>query len=195
MRKINYLQFKATLTAVGKTYFSRYDLKKFYPGDEASLKVLLSNWARKKLICNLGKSYYAFSLLGVDFLRLANELDPTAYISFEYALYYHNLIDQVPAIITLATKKRSRTIKCGNWVFEYTHLKDDLHFGYELKDKVYIASPEKALSDILYLLARGKRLAELDTLEIKKINKKKLKDILKKYPQYTIKLLTSLYQH
>ena len=185
--RINYLKFKKSLEQTGKTYFSFYDLKKFYHSDRKSLKTLLSNWVKKDLIQNLGRGFYAFKIAKLDYLRLANEIGNNSYISFEYALYYHNLIDQVPSVITSATKKRSCQIKAANWIFEYVRLKDDLFFGYELKNGVYIAAPEKALADLIYLISRGKRIVELDSLEIKKINQKKLSGILKKFPEYAKK--------
>ena len=184
MFKVNYQQFKETAENTGKSFFSLSELKKIYRGSAISLKVLLSSWVKKKMIYHLGRGFYAFNASKVDYLSLANTLDVNSYLSFEYALYYYSLIDQVPSVITLATKARSKKIKMSNWVFEYTRIKNELFFGYDLKDKIYVATPEKALADLLYLIARGKRLAELDTLERKKINQKELVKILKKYPIY-----------
>lgn len=183
--KTDYLEFKKSLEKIGKTYFGLNDLEKFYKGKKKSLKTLLSSWVDRENIQRIGRGYYAFNISGIDYLRLANELDKNSYISFEYALYYHNLIDQVPSVITSASKTRSKKILMSNWSFEYTHLKDNLFFEYALKDNIYIATPEKAIADLIYLISRGKRIAELDTLEIKKIDQKKLKDILKKFPNYT----------
>lgn len=184
--KTDYLQFKKKLDKIGKTYFGLNDLEKFYKGKKESLKPLLSNWASRGIIERIGKGYYAFSITDVDYLRMANELDKNSYISFEYALYYHNLIDQVPSVITSASKTRSKKVLMSNWNFEYTHLKDTLFFGYVLKENIYIATPEKAIADLIYLISRGKRMAELDTFEIKKINQKKLREILKKFPRYAV---------
>lgn len=182
--KINYLEFKKSLELVGKTYFHLSDLQKFYLGNKNSLKPLLTNWNKKGLIYHLGQGFYAFDLTRVDYLALANQLDSGSYISFESALSFHNLIDQAPSVVTLATKNRSRTTKMSHWTFEYSHLKPELIFGYELKGNIYFATPEKALADIFYLSARGKRLVELDTLEKNKINQKELATILKKFPTY-----------
>lgn len=190
--KIDYLQFRKALERTGKTYFTFYDLKKFYPSAYESLKVLLSLWMKKKLINHLARGFYTFDIIKVDELKLANEFDKTSYLSFEYALYFHNLIDQVPQVITLATKKRHKIIKADRWTFEYTHLKKDLFFGYEFKNKVYVALPEKALADLVYLIARGKRTADLNTLEKRKINQKLLRKILKKFPAYTIEKMKEL---
>ncbi|MBL7141746.1 hypothetical protein ISS21_01460 [Patescibacteria group bacterium] len=190
--KTNYLQFRKVLQNTGKTYFNFYDLKKFYPYSRENLKILLSNWVKKKWIHHLRKGFYAFDVVNLDYLRLANDMDKNSYISFEYALYFYNLIDQVPGTITSATKKRSRRESIVHWNFEYTHLKDDLFFGYELKNGVYIAIPEKALVDLIYLISRGKRIAELDTLEKQKINQRNLQRILEKFPSYTQKLAQKL---
>ncbi|MFH1564536.1 MAG: hypothetical protein ABIC82_01670 [bacterium] len=186
MKTTNYLDFKKSLGKTGKTFFSLNDLKKFYAGSKESLKTLLSSWTKKGMIFNLGRGYYTFNLAAVDYLHLATMFDNSSYVSFEYALSYYNLIDQAPSVVTLATKKRSKKIQMANWTFEYSRLRDDLFFGYELKNKIYIAAPEKALADLLYLISRGKRLVELDTLDISKINKKKLNSILKKFPKYTV---------
>lgn len=184
MPKINYQQFKEEVINTGKSFWHISELKKIYRGNNASLKVLFSAWVKKKMIYHLGRGYYTFSLAKVDYLSLANIFEPQSYVSFEYALFYHNLIDQVPSTVTLVTKKRSKKIKMSNWVFEYTHLKQELFFGYNLKDKIYVATPEKALADLVYLIARGKRLTELDTLEKNKINQQELVKIFKKYPRY-----------
>lgn len=185
--KTNYIYFKKSVEDTGKTFFTVADFKKFYLSSRENLRVLLSIWSKKGLIYHLGKGFYSFNLSRVDYLALANAADTFSYISFEYGLYYYNLIDQVPSVVTCATKKRSRIIKMSNWSFEYSHLKQDLFFGYELKNKVYIASPEKALADLIYLVSRGKRSADFSSLEKKKINQKKLREVLKKFPKYTFK--------
>lgn len=185
--KTDYLQFKQNLENTGKTYFQFSDLEKFYSHHSGSLKTLLSHWAKRGAIYGLKRGFYTFDIIRVDYLHLANNIYGDSYISFEYALYFHNLINQVPSTITLVTQKRSRTITVSNWTFEYTHLKNELMFGYELKDKIYIATPEKALVDLFYLMARGKRLFETDSLEKGKINFKNLTVILKRFPLYVTK--------
>lgn len=185
--KINYLEFKKSLELTGKTFFSFSDLQKFYPTETKSLKSLLSSWSKKKLIINLTRGWYSFDLVNLNYLNLACQIVPNSYISFESALSIHGLINQVPSVITLATKSRGRTIQVVTWVFEYTHLKPNLIFDYEIHDKYYLASKEKALADLAYLISRGKRIVELDTLDKNKIDKSYLKEVLKNFPSYTFK--------
>lgn len=189
---IQYLQFKQTLAQTGKTYFSLADVEKFYPHRKASLKVLLTRWKKLQYIEHIGQSYYTFDSAQVDYLQLATTIYPESYISFEYALNYYGMIQQVPSTITLASTHRSRRLQFTNWTLEYTHLKSELFFGYELKNKFYIATPEKALIDVLYVMSRGQRLVELDSLNTAQLNEKKIQYILKKFPRYVTKFYKKL---
>lgn len=182
IKRTTYRQFRATAEHTGKTYFSIQDLELFYSYSRASLRVLLSQWAQEQLIIRLARGMYTFDPARVDYEQLATTLHSNAYISFEYALHYYGLIDQVPSTITLATSGRSRRLHLSQWEFEYTHLKPSLMFGYVLKDRTLIASAEKALADILYVMTRGQRIVELDTLNKKKIDAKVLARVLKDYP-------------
>ncbi len=184
MAKVNYIQFKNSLANLGKSFFTLSELKKFYPHDSRSIEPLLNRLTETGAITRLGKGYYAFELSRVDYLQLACQLRTLSYISFEYALHYYGLINQVPSVITLASQGEHRFIGMGVYTFEYSYLKKDLFWGYVLEKGIYVAEPEKALLDLVYLIARGKRLADLDSLEVQKFDKKKIQKYLKKFPGY-----------
>ncbi len=192
MPKVSFVQFKREIEKSGKTFFTIYDLQKFYTGNKKSLAVLLHNWKKNNLIYHLYKGLYSFDITKVDILHLSYIIDETSYISFEYALHLHNLIDQIPFTITLATQKRSKTVNIHHFALEYSHLKKDLYFGFYLQNKTYIATPEKALCDTLYLISRGKRSVDLSTLDKSKINLKKLNKTLSNFPPSTKALANKL---
>ncbi len=187
MNKVNYLKFKKRLTELGKTYFTLTDFKKFYPFKSASLKALLRRWAGQGQIYRLSRGYYTFDLAQVDYLQVATTLVRPSYVSFEYALSYYGMLDQVPQTITLASHSRHKVVTMGSYTLEYSYLKKELFFAYILKNNFYVAEPDKALLDLIYLITRGKRLTDLDTLDITKLNKSKLEMYLKKFPAYTQK--------
>jgi predicted transcriptional regulator of viral defense system len=192
MTKTNYHKFKNELENLGKTYFSLTDLKKFYSYKHSSLISLLSRWSKQDLIFHLGKGYWAFDLAYVDYLRLACNLERPSYVSFEYALNYHGMLSQIPFTITLASEKRYKLISMGAYTLEYSHLKQGLFFGYTLKNGAYIAEPEKALLDELYLISLKKRHLSLEELDLSKINRKLFNQWLKKFPNYTQNLAKEL---
>lgn len=184
MPKINYLKFKNELNNLGKSYFTLAELKKFYSQQNSSLCPLLSHWVKGGLIFSLGRGYYTFNLAQVDYLQLASNLIRPSYVSFEYALHYYGLINQVSQSITLASQGRHKFVAMGNCIFEYTHLKTELFFGYTLAKGFYLAEAEKAWLDLVYLISRGKRLVDLDSLNKKKFNQRKIKEYLTKFPAY-----------
>ena len=192
MKKINYHLFRKKLESLGKNYFTIQELKKFYNNKKSSLKNLLSRWSKEELIFSLGSSYYCFDIEKLDYLNHACNLVKPSYISFEYALNYYGLIEQISQVVTLATVKRHKFIYSGPYVYEYTRIKKELFFGYQRIDNYYIALPEKALLDTVYLLSRNKRLVDLSGLNHKKIDKDTLYKYAKKFPKYVLDKLFSL---
>ena len=123
----------------------------------------------------------------MDYLNFACNLVKPSYISLEYALNYHGVIDQISQVVTLISTGRHKFVYSGPYTFEFTKIKKELFFGFGKTGSYYIASPEKALLDIIYLTTRNKRLVDLSSFNYKKINKKKLFDLAKKFPKYVEK--------
>jgi hypothetical protein len=68
------------------------------------------------------------------------------------------------------------------FIFNYSKIKNDFYFGFSKKSNIFIASPEKAFIDSLYLNYLGKYNLDLSSLNLEKIDKKGCEDIFKKYP-------------
>jgi predicted transcriptional regulator of viral defense system len=88
-----------------------------------------------------------------------------AYTSFWSALAHHGMIEQVPRSIYIASLGRTRRIDTSVGTYSIHHIAPELFDGHEGSDEQgYLAVPEKALFDTVYLLApRGGeiRLPEL----------------------------------
>jgi predicted transcriptional regulator of viral defense system len=84
----------------------------------------------------------------------ASSLNHDSYISFESALQYHGLFDQMLSGVYSVTFRRARKYKMNNSDIIFFKIKKALFFGYEETEyngyKVNIASREKALLDMLY---------------------------------------------
>jgi len=92
-----------------------------------------------------------------------------AYVSLQSALYHHGLIEQVPAVVYAVTLGRTRRCKTPVATVSLHHLPAALFHGYEPheKDGSLIATPEKALFDLLYLApGRSRLFAKWPELEI-----------------------------
>lgn len=184
--------FIEKLKSIPKTYFSFRDMEKFYPGQKGDLKVVLHRLVKQNKVRRLLRGYYALDIFSVDWEQLACELVKPSYISFEYALHRHGLIDQIPTRVTLATTKKRRDFQLPDQVLEYSHINSKLYFGYKVEGNFLIAEKEKALLDELYLISLKKRHLSLDSLNLENLNKKLFLEWLKKYPVYTQKLAREL---
>jgi predicted transcriptional regulator of viral defense system len=75
-----------------------------------------------------------------------------AYASFWSALARHGMIDQVPRQIFVASLDRTQRITSTVGTYSIHHLAPELFDGYEgSEESGYLATPEKALFDTVYL--------------------------------------------
>lgn len=83
------------------------------------------------------------------------------YISFLTALNYHDVIDQIPSAIMVATTGYPRKLKTKVAHYEFIKLAPKMMTeGYDwvdTKDPYLMASPEKALLDTFYISTRKER--------------------------------------
>ncbi len=77
-----------------------------------------------------------------------------AYVSFWSALARHGMIEQIPQQIFVASLDRTRRIATSVGTYSIHHLAPELFDGYTGSEEVgYLATPEKALFDAVYLRA------------------------------------------
>jgi predicted transcriptional regulator of viral defense system len=120
----------------------------------------LSRWVKSGNLIQLRRGVYALSeryqkIPPHPFL-IANRMKRASYVSMQSALGYHGLIPEyVPSVISVTTgRPENLANSLGAYIFK--HIKKTLFFGYKAFDlgdrqSVFIAVPEKALLDLLYL--------------------------------------------
>jgi hypothetical protein len=137
---------------------------------ETAASQLLSRLAKDGLVLRVRRGLWAISPRMEPYRVPAFITAPfPSYISTWSALYHHGMIDQVPRRIYVVSLDRTKHVKSpiGNYVIQ--HLRPELFEGYETRDGIAMAIPEKALFDTVYLLAaRGKRYVRLPELETPK---------------------------
>ena len=79
------------------------------------------------------------------------------YVSLQSALFHHGMIEQIPSVIYAVTLARPRRLSTPMGTFSYHRMPPKLFTGFELlpRSDAKIATPEKALFDLIYL-APGK---------------------------------------
>jgi predicted transcriptional regulator of viral defense system len=92
-----------------------------------------------------------------------------AYISLQSALFYHGLIEQIPSVVYAVTPARPRRLRTPVGTISFHRMPPELFKGFELLSgsDAKIATPEKALFDLLYLApGRSRVFSNLPELTI-----------------------------
>jgi predicted transcriptional regulator of viral defense system len=186
-------------------YFDKntlYQLGKQLGLTDSTVDTYISRFLKYKEIFQLKKGLYVSAYFfeknrgDISYtFYLANILRAPSYVSSWAALQYYNLTTEAIHSITSVTPKITRDYqtKVGNFV--YQSIKKDLFSDFYLvkgKFDFYIASPSKALFDLLYFRTRQfrgvksetiRRLIEelrIDIDEIDKLEQKKFYSMIKK---------------
>ena len=90
----------------------------------------------------------------VSDLVITQTLNDESYISFESALQFHGMFDQLVKRIDAVTPRTARTYKVQQTTYAFSKIKPELYFGFRQEtinnQAVNVAYTEKALLDILY---------------------------------------------
>lgn len=162
MAKLNLHQVEEVLSQKEIKIFSPRNLSTIFGTSLRGARGFLSYNTKKGALVRLKRGFYALKRnLPSDFL-IANTIYQPSYISLDTALSYYNIIPETVYSITSVTSKPTREFIILNKSFPYTKIKKEAFGGYLTKkigrETVFIAEPEKALADLLYLVSLGKRL-------------------------------------
>ncbi len=144
-------------------------------GHEPGLSAQLSRWSASRKLFRLRRGLYALAppyrkVIPHPFL-IANRLAPGSYVSGLSALAYANAIPEFVAEVTSCGPGRPRIRKTPLGRFSFRYLKPQLQGGYRLVDlgggqRAFVASPEKALLDLIHLQPGGDDPAWIDGLRL-----------------------------
>lgn len=90
-----------------------------------------------------------------------------AYVSFWSALSHHGMIEQIPRMTHVASPARTQRIVTPLGTYSVHHLAPEVFTGFSGSDETgYLAVPEKALFDVVYLRAVAGGPVTLPELEL-----------------------------
>ena len=128
--------------------------------NEQIIRNQLERWHSKKLLIRLRRGVFLLNQndrkINPSRTYIANQLYNPSYVSLEYALNYYGLIPERVADITSVTTRKTLRLSSEIGTFIYQHIKVDAFSGFRgVKDEAgllyFIAEPEKAVVDFLYL--------------------------------------------
>ena len=146
--------------------------------DPADVRRQLSRWTRSGRLYQLRRGLYGlappFQKVKPHPFSLANQMVQGSYVSGQSALEHYHLIPEYVPVVTSVTAGRPRRWDTTLGCFLFRHLKPELLRGYRLTElgqgqNAFVATPEKALLDLVYLQPGGDAPAYLRELRLQNL--------------------------
>lgn len=167
-----------------KSIINTNDIAKILNITFESAKVTAARYTKKGYLIRLKRDFYVTAnkfekYSERDFFRAANIIQVPSYISLISALSYYDITtQQFQNVYESVAVKRSKNVIIKNVEFVFYRLKTNFYFGFGLAEDFFIASPEKAFADIIYLTSLGKYRCDFTAINFKKIDKNKVEKFL-----------------
>lgn len=182
VKRTSDIEFLQILKDFNKSSFTVADFEKILKMERNVLYVALNRFVKSGVLIRLKKGVYTPEFQSLDLGKTANELYYPSYLSFESALSRYGVLSQIPYTLTFATTRITKKLNLAGREIEYRKLKNELFFGFILTNGVYIAEPEKAVLDELYLISKGRAASEINEWSFVGLDKEKFLDYSQKFP-------------
>jgi predicted transcriptional regulator of viral defense system len=148
-----------------------------------TVRLQLSRWIRSGRIYQLRRGLYAlappYQKVKPHPFVVANLLQRASYVSLQSALAFHGLIPEIVYVTLSATTGRPERRETVLGIFEFRHIRRELLHGYNMMDlqnsqpgqQALVATPEKALLDLLYFQPGGDTLVYLQELRLQALER------------------------
>lgn len=185
---------------IQKTYFTTLDIVNLFNINHNYAKLLCSRYVKRGIFIRLKSGLYTTRVrwnfnTQKDFLSIASMLQVPSYVSLMTALAYYEITTQIlQNFYESVCTKRSINIRIENTEFRYYKINKAFFGGFKKIDDYFVAEPEKAFIDAIYLYSFGKYSIDISSLNFKKLNYLKIKDIISKYPNKTQKSFEKIWK-
>jgi len=144
-----------------------------------NIHVQLSRWTKSGRIYQLRRGLYAiappYQKIKPHPFLIANQLQRASYVSTQSALAFYGMIPDTVQVTGSVTTGRPERIQTPLGIFEFRHIKPNLLQGYRMTDlsgqQALVATPEKALLDLIYLHPGGDTLEYLRELRLQNLDR------------------------
>jgi len=141
----------------------------------AGVRLQLSRWTKAGRLQQLRRGLYCLAepyrkVMPHPFL-VSNRLKRGSYVSLQSALSHYGLIPEHVPVVTAVTTGRPEKVRTPDGVYVFRHIKKSLFAGYRQLEltagqRAFMASPEKALLDLIWLTPDADGAAYLRELRL-----------------------------
>jgi len=183
------------LRNITKFYFGYEELARALGISIDSARVTASRYVKMGLLVRIKRNLYVLEDVWRTATReqkfmVANLGETPSYISLMTALEYYGISTQMQRdYFQSIAIQRTKTISVLDTVFQYMKISPEFYFGFEKRENYFIADPEKALLDAVYLASFGRFVIDLPSIDTDRIDMNKLEEMSRAYPTRTLKRL------
>jgi predicted transcriptional regulator of viral defense system len=183
------------LRRIQKLYFGYEELARALGINQASARVAASRYVKQGLLVRVKRNVYVRRDVWESAGReqrfsLANLGQVPSYVSLMTALDYHEVTTQLQReIIESVALKRTREIRVDGTLFRYTKISGSLYSGFHKEKGFFIAIPEKAFLDAMYLMSLGRYALDLSAIDRARLDLERLEALSARFPSRTRKAL------
>lgn len=154
------------------------------------VRLQLSRWTKSGRLYQLRRGLYAlappYQKVKPHPFLIANRMQRASYVSGQSALAFYGLIPDIVHLTFSVTAGRQERLETPLGVFEFRHIKPELLNGYRMIDllgwqqpgqQALVATPEKALLDLVYLQPGGDKHAYLRELRLQNLDRLDLEEL------------------
>ena len=176
------------LNRINKIYFGYEDISRALGISLESAKVSACRYAGQGVLIRIKRNIYMLkekwkTLDRIEKYQIANLIQVPSYISLMSAMDYYQITTQLQQdFIESIALKRTKEIEIEKNTFRYSKIKQELYFGFVKEKDFFVATPEKAFLDALYLKSLGRYNFDLSSIEFSKLNEKNLQKIISNIP-------------
>lgn len=145
--------------------------------DPKRIRIQLSRWVKAGKIYQIRRGLYSiappYQKRKPHPFVVANHLQKASYVSLQSALAFYGHIPEVVNITTSVSTGRPERLHTPLGIYEFRHIKIGLLFGYRMTDfgeqSAFVATPEKALLDLIYLQPGADAITYLSELRLQNL--------------------------
>jgi predicted transcriptional regulator of viral defense system len=181
---MNWIEIEKKLTEKSMNLFSATEFRRATNQQKTAAQKQLERYTKRGILARLKNGVYMIRSKPAAAYSISNKLYGPSYISFESALSFYGIIPETVYGITAATTKPTRNFTVDGRELIYHKIKKSAYSDYRPEkignETTLIASPEKALTDYLYLVSLGKKPMN-ERLSLRKLDKSRILENAKHY--------------
>ena len=179
------------LKKIEKLYFGYEDIARALSITPQSARVTANRYVKKGLLIRAKRNIYLLKDIWLELTReqkfiLANIIQTPSYISLMSALEYYEITTQIQQdFIESIALKRTKEVELDQTFFNYIKINPVLYSGFFRIRGFFIAPPEKAFVDAIYLKSFGRYQLDISSIDFSKLKQNKIEEMAAMYPDKT----------